>query len=114
MSKRPFMDTLREIEMGGLLDELTDAQHSLIDLIRLTNKAGALTITLNYKPEGAGQITVKAEVKAKEPKLPRGSSLFFLTPEGNLSRRDPRQQEIPLRSVADDTPPTEALRTVNE
>lgn len=113
MSKRPFMDTLREIEMGGLLDELTDAQHNLIDLIRLTNKAGALTITLNYKPEGAGQITVKAEVKAKEPKLPRGSSLFFLTPEGNLSRRDPRQQQMDLRPVGNEEPPGE-LRKVAE
>ncbi|MED8001129.1 hypothetical protein [Pseudomonas aeruginosa] len=42
--KRPFLDTLRDVESGGLLDELTDAQHSLIDAIRLTNKAGALTI----------------------------------------------------------------------
>lgn len=113
MSKRPFMDTLREIEMGGLLDELTDAQHNLIDLIRLTNKPGALTITLNYKPEGAGQITVKAEVKAKEPKLQRGSSLFFLTPEGNLSRRDPRQQQMDLRPVGNEETPGE-LRKVAE
>ncbi|MHA6478937.1 hypothetical protein ACX1DW_15795 [Stutzerimonas sp. KH-1] len=116
MSKkaRPFIDTLREIEAGGLLDELTEVQHSLVDAIRLTGKAGELTIKLAYKPDGAGQMTIKADVKAKEPVLSRGTSLFFLTPEGNLTRRDPRQQEIPLRSVTDDTPPTEALRTVNE
>ena len=112
MSKRPFMDTLREIEAGGLLEELTDAQHNLIDLIRLTNKPGALTITLNYKPEGAGQITLKSEIKTKEPKIARGSSLFFLTPEGNLSRRDPRQQTMDLRPVSDE--PAGQLRTAGE
>jgi hypothetical protein len=105
MSKkaRPFIDTLREIEAGGLLDELSEVQHSLVDAIRLTGKGGELTIKLAYKPDGSGQMTIKADVKAKEPLLSRGTSLFFLTPEGNLTRRDPRQQEINLRSVDDDT-----------
>ena len=114
MSKkaRPFIDTLRDIEAGHLLDELTEAQHSLVDAIRLTGKQGELTIKLVYKPDGSGQMTIKADVKSKEPALSRGTSLFFLTPEGNLTRKDPRQQEIPLRSVAEE--PAETLRTVNE
>lgn len=111
MSKsRPFIDTLRDIEAGGLLDELSETQHSLIDAIRLTGKGGELTIKLAYKPDGNGQMTIKADVKAKEPVLSRGTSLFFLTPEGNLTRRDPRQQDLQLRTVNDDKP--EVLRQV--
>lgn len=109
---RPFIDTLRDLEAGHLLDELTATQHNLVDAIRLTGKQGELIIKLVYKPDGAGQMTVKADVKAKEPQLSRGTSLFFLTPEGNLTRKDPRQQDLPLRSVADE--PAAALRTVNE
>lgn len=113
MSKsRPFIDTLRDIEAGGLLDELSEAQHSLIDAIRLTGKGGELTIKLAYKPDGNGQMTIKADVKVKEPALSRGTSLFFLTPEGNLTRRDPRQQDLPLRTVNDDKP--EVLRQVSQ
>lgn len=112
MTKRPFIDTLRDVEAGGLLDELTDTQHSLVDAIRATGKAGELTIKLTYKPEGAGQMTIKADVKSKEPVLARGTSLFFLTPEGNLSRRDPRQQELSLRTV--DSEPAPELRQVSE
>ena len=113
MSKsRPFIDTLRDIEAGGLLDELSETQHSLIDAIRLTDKGGELTIKLAYKPDGNGQMTIKADVKAKEPALSRGTSLFFLTPEGNLTRRDPRQQDLPLRTVNDDKP--EVLRQVSQ
>lgn len=113
MSKsRPFIDTLRDIEAGGLLDELSETQHSLIDAIRLTGKGGELTIKLAYKPDGNGQMTIKAHVKAKEPALSRGTSLFFLTPEGNLTRRDPRQQDLPLRTVNDDKP--EVLRQVSQ
>ncbi|MQU29079.1 hypothetical protein GHO29_21665 [Pseudomonas helleri] len=113
MSKsRPFIDTLRDIEAGGLLDELSETQHRLIDAIRLTGKGGDLTIKLAYKPDGNGQMTIKADVKAKEPALSRGTSLFFLTPEGNLTRRDPRQQDLPLRTVNDDKP--EVLRQVSQ
>lgn len=113
MSKsRPFIDTLRDIEAGGLLDELSETQHSLIDAIRLTGKGGELTIKLAYKPDGNGQMTIKADVKAKEPALSRGTSLFFLTPEGNLTRRDPRQQDLLLRTVNDDKP--EVLRQVSQ
>ena len=113
MSKsRPFIDTLRDIEAGGLLDELSETQHNLIDAIRLTGKGGELTIKLAYKPDGSGQMTIKADVKAKEPALSRGTSLFFLTPEGNLTRRDPRQQDLPLRTVNDDKP--EVLRQVSQ
>lgn len=114
MSKaRPFIDTLRDIEAGGLLDELSETQHSLIDAIRQTGKGGELNIKLIYKPDGSGQMTIKADVKAKEPILARGTSLFFLTPEGNLTRRDPRQQDLALRSVEDDTAPG-ALRQVSQ
>lgn len=109
---RPFIDTLRDLEAGHLLDELSATQHSLVDAIRLAGKGGELTIKLTYKPDGSGQMTIKADVKAKEPVLSRGTSLFFLTPEGNLTRKDPRQQEIPLRSVADESP--EPLRQVSQ
>lgn len=99
---RPFIDTLRDIEAGGLLDELSEAQHQLIDAIRLAGKGGELVIKLSYKPDGRGQMNIKAEFKANEPKLSRGTSLFFLTPEGNLTRRDPRQQDLALRPVEED------------
>ena len=113
MSKsRPFIDTLRDIEAGGLLDELSETQHSLIDAIRLTGKGGEPTIKLAYKPDGNGQMTIKADVKAKEPALSRGTSLFFLTPEGNLTRRDPRQQDLALRTVGEEKP--EVLRQVSQ
>lgn len=116
MSKkaRPFIDTLREIESGGLLDELTELQHNLVDAIRLAGKGGEINIKLTYKPEGAGQMSIKADVKSKEPQLSRGTSLFFTTPEGNLTRRDPRQQEMNLRPITDDTTPVESLRQVGE
>lgn len=116
MSKpvRPFIDTLRDLEGGYLLDELSGHQHGLVDQVRLTNKPGSLTIVLNYKPDGAGQLSIKADVKVKEPKLARGNSLFFLTPEGNLTRNDPRQQSMDLRPVIQEQLPGEMRTAGNE
>lgn len=110
MSLRPFVDTLRDVESGVLLDELTEVQREMLDACAKTNKAGEITITLKYKPEAPGQVSVKAELKAKPPKMARGSTLFFTTPEGNLDRRDPRQQTLDLKSV--DTAAPGALREV--
>lgn len=105
MSIRPFVDTLRDLECGVFLESLGSEQHELIQAIQKTNKGGKLVIELDYKPEGNGQMTIAAAVKSKVPQMPRGKSLFFVTPEANLTRTDPRQQEIPgLRSVDTDTP----------
>ena len=58
-------------------------------------------------------MNIKADVKVKEPTLSRGTSLFFLTPEGNLTRRNPRQQDLPLRPVLDEDSPA-TLRNVSQ
>lgn len=107
MGIRPFVDTLREIEYGALLDELAEAQQQVVDAVMETGKKGQITIVLNYNPEGQGQITIATDLKSKIPALPRGKSLFFVTPERNLSRQDPRQMEIDgLRKVADNSTET--------
>lgn len=104
MPKRPFLDTFRELEYGHLLDELTDAQNELVAAVQYTNKAGKLTIELEYKPEGDGQLVIKSKLTRKLPQLPRGSSIFFVTPERNLTRLDPRQQSLELRQVETNKP----------
>lgn len=112
MSVRPFVDTLRDVESGFLLDELSDVQREVLEAVSNTRKAGEITIKLSYKPEGEGQVTIKADIKHKAPTLARGTTLFFITPERNLTRNDPRQGSLPLRSV--DTPAQgETLREVS-
>jgi hypothetical protein len=55
---------------------------------------------LSLKPGKGGQIEVFDDIKVKSPKEERGSSIFFATPEGNLTRDDPKQLQIDgLRTV---------------
>jgi hypothetical protein len=70
MPIRPFIDTLRHVEGGQLLDELAEQQQAIIQAVQHTHKKGVLTITLNYTPEGAGaQVSIEADIKAKTPML---------------------------------------------
>lgn len=102
---RPFVDTLRDIEHGNLLDELAQQQHRIVNKVLETNGTGELAIVLKYKTTGKGQITIEAVIKQKVPAYPRGQSLFFITPEGNLDRNNPKQPQLPFgRSEAAPTP----------
>lgn len=91
---RPFDHTLREIRFGECLDELTKEIGTLVAAVNNTGKAGSITLTIKLKPVGGGAIEVSDDIKAKIPLLPKGSSVFFATPENNLVRNDPRQPQL--------------------
>lgn len=112
-SPRPFFETLRDIEFGGVLDELAESQQEIVDAVVDTGKKGTLTLTIDYKPNSRGQLMVTAQVNKKLPKMQRPSSLFFITPENNLTRKDPRQPDLDgLRQVVD--PETTPRSVVND
>ncbi len=101
MPARPFPDTLRQIRYGALQDELTEALNALVAECTKTNKTGELVLKIKLKPNPAGQVEVLDDLTVKLPKPVRGTSIFFATPEGNLMRDDPRQQQLEGLRVAE-------------
>ena len=108
MTARPFMDLLREHRAGLTHDELTEALNELVGAVVEERKKGTLTIKLTISPKGDGTVEVADEVTMKAPKRTKGSSLFFVTPDNNLERQDPRQNALPLREV----PPAAAAKAL--
>lgn len=105
MPIRPFMDTLREVEFGCLLEDLSEEQHKLIQAVQDTGRAAELKLTLKYNPSGNGQLMVTAKIDAKTPTMPRGQTPFFTTPEGNIQTKHPKQtafEGMDLREVPRD------------
>lgn len=101
---RPIVDTLREIRDGAFLEELGLELNDLVSQVRKTDKKGEITIKLSIDPvngDAARGVTVSDDIKSKPPKLLR-ATLFFTTPESNLSRRDPRQPDLPGMSLVGD------------
>jgi hypothetical protein len=111
MGVRSILDVLRDQRYGELHDELSNAMNELVKSVENTQKAGSLTLTLKIKPSTAGALELSDEIKLKKPELPKGASLFFATPEGNLTRNDPRQQALPgIRSVEENQSPNKEVK----
>lgn len=98
---RPFAAVLQEQRSGGLHSELSEQLAAVVAAVAEHGKPGSVMVTLNVKPsEMPGAIVVSDDVKAKVPQPDKPASLFYSDDHGNLSRRDPRQPELPLREVA--------------
>ena len=91
---RPFTDTLTSLRYGTLSDDLTKALNDLTTKCADSGKQGSLTLKLVLKPGNGGQIEISDDIKVVMPKEVKGSSIFWATPEGNLTRDDPKQMAI--------------------
>ncbi|RVT99067.1 hypothetical protein EOD42_02880 [Rhodovarius crocodyli] len=99
-----FAIALATFEDGRLNRDLTKIQEEVLEAIVEAaglngGKAkGEITIALTYKAEG-GVMQITGDIKTKTPKLARGHSVFWLTPENKLSTRNPRQADLPFSDV---------------
>lgn len=113
---KEFTQTLREVRDGDLVAELTDKMRQLVEAVRGTDRGGSITVKLTLKPmkKGIGMYTVEDEVKLASPEPERESTTFmFVTADNELTRRDPRQPELPgVRGVVT-TMPSPAERAEN-
>lgn len=101
-----FAHVLREMRYGNLLNEASELLADAVQAARDTRKKATVTLTITVNPDKAdtGQYTLEDDLKSKLPKLPKGATIMFGTPEGNLQRNDPRQGSLNLRSVDDERP----------
>ncbi len=106
-----FVYTLNQLRYGAVADELSERLAECVQRAGETGKQAKLTLTLTIKPSGGqGQYEIRDQIKTVLPELDKGLTLMFGTPEGDLTREDPRQQKLELRKVTNDQP--ENLRKV--
>lgn len=98
--RRPFSAWLTEQRRGSLHSELSEALAELGRACLEHQGAGEVTLKIKAKPNKDGvSLTVTDDVKCKIPQPDRGAAIFFADDRGNLTRNDPRQQELGLREV---------------
>lgn len=90
----PFTAFLSDHRYGELNTELTDALADLVAEVSSLDKGGELVLTIKVAPEGAG-IVVKDVVSVKLPEPPPPVTFYYPTGDGGLSKRDPRQPQLP-------------------
>lgn len=97
---KPFAAWLQEQRQGGLHSELSEQLQVLVAAVMEHQKRGALTLTIDVAPNRDGvTVFVTDEIKVKAPQPERPATIFYPDSSGNLSRRDPRQPELPLQAI---------------
>lgn len=100
MSARPFFETLRELRRGQTLLELGDRLAELTQAVVTTGKPGKLKLELSLAPaDKGGALIMTDKVTVIEPSPDVSRTIFFATADFQLSRSDPNQMQLGLRSV---------------
>lgn len=97
-----FLQVMQTHDGGEICNELADAMREATQAVVLSGKASTVEFKVKFTPAARGAFGVvfsKPQVKKSEPE--RASSIWFGDEHGNLHRNDPRQKELPLRSVQD-------------
>ena len=91
---------LGQIGRGQLNDLATEKLQELVEAISdpelpADKAAGTITIELSLSLErDTGAVRITPKLTLKKPNMPLDRSLFFVTPEGNLVRENPRQRKL--------------------
>lgn len=97
LSVTEFLLNVRE---GGAIEEIATQLRTVVAAVQNVQKPGKVQITIDVKPNGMNAVTITDAVKATIPEHKKQETVFFVTDEFGLSRRDPKQPRIPgLRTL---------------
>lgn len=111
-----FLSFLSDLRRGQAIEEYRQALVDLERSVRETGKPGSLTLTLTLKPVGKGMdaFEIKDAFTAKMPIGEKGTTLLFADDAGRMSRRDPRQPQLPTMRDVNARPEDAEGAAVNE
>ena len=96
LESNPFALVLNNLDAGSVLEELGDEIQKVTALVDRRQEPGVIAVLMTAKPYKPGCIDFIVEIKTKEPKVEKPHTLFFVGANGQLSRQDPRQRELPF------------------
>lgn len=98
---QPFRQVLEQLHDGRFLDECAEELTSLMNAIEddRTSGKGEIVMTIKFEKQKTGQIDAIPNVKAKLPKRAASRSVFYVDDYHRLTRKNPKQQDLPLRAV---------------
>jgi hypothetical protein len=94
-----FVNIITALDRGGVISDLDDLMREATRSAQTAGAKSKVTLELTIAPNGTGVgdtplFKVEAKTKVSAPQAPRQPSNFFVDDDGNLSRRNPRQEEL--------------------
>lgn len=87
-------EVLMNMRDGGAIEELATELRGLSAAVTTTGKAGKVVLTIDMKPNGKDAVTVTDKIDVKLPKPDPQATMFYVTDDAGLTRRDPRQPSL--------------------
>lgn len=89
-------DVLGQIRGGYAMNEAGKKLQEVVQAVRATGKGGEVTLTIKVSPDKTDDrvVTMTPSIKAKVPEKPFSAGIFFLAPDGRLTKEDPAQLEL--------------------
>lgn len=88
-----FLGFIQTHRRGEILTESDALMTEILTAIREHGGKGKLTLTVGLQMNKAGQIEIQPALKSEKPRRAMSSGLYFADDDGNLSRRDPNQED---------------------
>jgi hypothetical protein len=103
----PFATALQHVDNGAAAARASRLLNELVAAVADTGKGGTLTIQVKVAPYKTStrtlDVTVTSTLKAPQGDEATQSAIFFHDNKGNLTRDDPTQLQLPLRTVKEHT-----------
>ena len=110
MGTKAFAVLLQELRDGKTHAEMTAGIEELLAAVANTGKAGSITLKIEVKPASKGsevdKVMIFDKVTTTLPKPERGTDVYWLTTDNELSRSHPKQSSLDLRAAPDNKPST--------
>lgn len=96
-----FLNTLAAMNAGIVINDLDDALRSATKAASDAKAKAKVLLEISVVPNGEGAggtalFKLDAKIKTSLPQEPRQPSVFFSDDDGNLTRRNPKQEEMKL------------------
>jgi hypothetical protein len=99
---RPAQATLNDLNNGHVMVRLAEAIHEAVAAVKIHGKPAVVTLDITVATM-KGQhnlvnppVVISGEISSKLPKAPPPLTLFFVDEDGNPTRNQTREPELPL------------------
>lgn len=89
---------------GDFLAEVSEALRAVAGAVWRLGKPGKLVIELTAKPVSGSAIAIADKITIKAPEEAPDLAIFYVSDDGALSRKDPRQREFAFRQIKGGAP----------
>lgn len=93
---QPITDILGQLRGGYALHEASKRLDEAVRAVRATGKKGSVTLTIDIIPDKTDDRIIKMQpnVKYKIPDKGFSEGIFFVGPDGRITKEDPAQLEL--------------------